>query len=449
MLSLLPVLMLASNPCGPLDLPTVLALVASRSDEVAIKQADVLGAQADVALARALGVIPLATATVLTGPAPGARGNIVSAPGFDNRNPFTRLGPFGRIDINVIQPIFTFGQITDAREAAAAGVHARGLLVMDTLRQVQERVVQLYWGIVLARRFLSIAADVEDALKQVDQKIQESLDKGTGDVIQADKFRVQVFRGDLLQKKADAQKALKLARLALSGTLALDEAALVLKEDVLPSALELTKASPAQVMGVALQKRPDLRALSDAITAREALVRQKEAARLPTVFLVGTFTYAGSTNRDIQHNPWVHDDFNQLSGGVGLGLRENLAFPTMNAELEKARAELQGLRRQREGLSRLVRVEAESGVAELTAAEDRFTAAHGSVMAGRGWFRSSGISFNLGVTDAKALLEAYTGFVQTQVNESQSRFDVLLAKAHLDTLMGNVFPQGETQCTLP
>src|ERR1700687_2879751 len=153
MISVLAVVLAAPLPCSPLDLPSAVSLVSARSDEVAIKQAAIAGAEADRALARALGILPVATATLITGPVPEAYGTILRSEN-SNRS-LAGLGPFVRVDVNLVQPLWTWGQISSAKEAAQAGLEARELLVQDTLQQVQLRVIQSYWGISLATKLLA------------------------------------------------------------------------------------------------------------------------------------------------------------------------------------------------------------------------------------------------------------------------------------------------------
>ena len=116
----------AAPACGPLDLDTALGLAIERSDEVAIKESEVVAAQADQALARALRIIPSATATVLTGPSPEARGNILDSSN-SNRS-LTGTRPFGRIDVQVIQPLYTWGRLDAASDAASAGASVAELV---------------------------------------------------------------------------------------------------------------------------------------------------------------------------------------------------------------------------------------------------------------------------------------------------------------------------------
>jgi len=160
--ALLSTLLLGAPLCGPIDLDAALALALERSDEVAIKQADVVSAQADLALARAVRFVPEANMTVSFGPSPAAHGTVTDVK-FGSSRSLRDLSLFGRVEVDALQPLYTWGRLDAARDAATAGVRGREDLVQDTQSQVQLRVHQLYWGVALANRLLIIAADVEKA----------------------------------------------------------------------------------------------------------------------------------------------------------------------------------------------------------------------------------------------------------------------------------------------
>jgi outer membrane protein TolC len=447
---LLPLLLSAAapDPCASIDLPSALSLVARRSDEVAIKESDVEVAASDQSIARAVQWIPEATATLVFGPVPGAHGDVVRALDETTNRSLHDLSAFGRVDVNLVQPIYTWGQLTDARDAANAGFNARSLLVKDEVATVQLRVIQLYWAQAMAHKLLGIAADVEDSLSVVDEKISEALKNQEGDITLEDKYRVKLFEGELESRKADAQQALDQAQIGLSATLAMDPQKA--KFDAPPLDTSGPAIPPLQkLLELAESQRPDLKALDQAIAAREAEVRADNAAMLPAIFLAGEFSYAYAPNRDIQLNPWVNDPFNELSAGIVLGARQNLAFPLLIAQRNKAGAELSQMQLQRRGLVRLIDTQVESAFAESRTARSKLDAALGALGSGKAWFRSAALNFGLGVDDAKTLLESYQGFVESQVNLASASYAMLVARAKLAELTGQPLSQGEGKCVSP
>ncbi len=423
----------ALPPCGAVDLETALGLAALRSDEVAVKQAEAAAARADEALARALRVLPSASATVVAGPVPEARGDVVSSP--DSNRSLSGLGPFGRVDLEVAQPLYTFGRLEAASDAARAGVRARESLVVDAQSQVQLRVVQLYWGVSLARRLLALAAEVDKALDEADARIRRSLAAADGEVAPSDKYRVDLFRGIVRGRKADAEKGLELARVGLAATLGMDLEALRLKETPL-AAVPGEMPDRAQAIAAAERERPDLGALDDAVRAREAEVRAEEAALLPQLFLGGRFSFSWAPNRDPQRNPWVRDPFNELTAGAVVGFRQDLAFPLLTARADKARAEKAALERQRAGLARLVQVQVDGALAELRAAREKLLAGRATLDSGKALFRATGLDFASGLLEARTLIEAYALYVESQVAAAQAEYELLVARARLAQAVG-------------
>jgi outer membrane protein TolC len=436
----------ASPACGPLDLETVLSLAATRNDEVAIRRAELEAARADVAMANALQIVPDAHATFLVGPAPGARGNVVSSPD-SNRHPLRNLAPFERVEVDVVQPLFTWGRLDGTSDAALAGAEGRALMVQDDLARVQERIIRLFWAEALARRLLAIAADVEQALAEADRRVARSLERSDGEITPSDRYRVALFRGSVRQRTADARRALSLARTGLAASLSLpverlslEETRLEVQDESIPSAEEARLGAEAS--------RRDLKALGFAIAAKEAQIRVEEAAALPQIFVGGRLAYSHAANRDLQVNPWVPDYFNEFLAGFAVGVRQDLAFPLLAARASKARAEKAAMERQREALSGLVIAEVNGALADLRAAADRLEAARGTSSSGKSWFRAASLDFSAGLIDPRDLVEAYAGYVESQVWLAQASYDVLVARSRLALVTGALPVAGEPRCDL-
>jgi outer membrane protein TolC len=442
--------------CGPLDLTTAQSLAMARSDEVAIKRADVLAAEADRSIAYAARFFPGSTATLVLGPSPEANG--VPIPMFEGLGPVSStniqrhfwegLSVFERLDVSIVQPLWTWGQLDAARDAAEAGFAARQLLVTDTALQIRQRVLMLFYSIELTNKLLGIAKDVEGALNEAEKKLDESLAKDEGEATQEDKYRLQIFRSDLTQRRNEGEKALQLARSGLAATLAITEQDLALKDEPLPQVEPDPAPQSAAVIREAWGTRPDLLALDQGVAAKDQQIRATRASALPQLFLAGNFSYSYAPNRTIQTNPWIVDNFNLLAIGLVVGIRQNIALPLLFAQAEKLEAELEVLHRQREGLARLVRVDAEKALTDLTAASKRLEASRRALSAGKSWFRASGMNFALNVGDSRSLIDAYTGYAKTQLDEAQSRYEYLVARGRLDQVIGRRPPEGGPPCSL-
>ena len=120
--------------------------------------------------------------------------------------------------------------------------------------------------------------------------------------------------------------------------------------------------------------------------------------------------------------------------------------------MKKAQAQAEIVRRQRQGLARLVQAEVDQALAEATAAQQKAAAAGAALAAGKSWFRSMEMNFGVGVASSRDLIDAYSGFVQSQVDMAQARYGLAIARTHLDQTTGSLVTVASREipeCTLP
>ena len=460
MLAALLALTVAAPTCGPLDLQSAQALAFARSDEVGIKRGEQAAAEADRAVALAIWFLPEFYANIPLGVVPGARlapkapgqpvdtNDITSIQSGSNRG-VTDVGPFIRVEVNALQPLWTWGRLKAATDAAAAGAEARKYLVTDTANAIRHRVLQLVMGIRLTTRLLAIGADVQDALKQADERVQKSLKANDGEISPEDRYRIEIFRSQLTQRIADGERALRIARVGLAATLAIEPEQLQLRDEPLPETSQIKAPDLPQALSDAVRQRPDLKALDSGILAKEADVRASRAELFPQVALLGQFAWSRAPGRDTITNPYVGDYFNALTAYAALGIRQNLSFWTVITRTNKKEAELDTLRKQREGAVRGIRLEVETAVAELNAAITKREASAKAVSAGRSWFRSATLNFGVGVGDSRDLIDAYRGYAEAQYGDAQATFDLLAAQSRLEQVTGRAPVPPELNCMMP
>ncbi len=459
MLVALLALTVAAPTCGPLDLQTAQALALARSDEVNIKRSEQMAAEADRAVAEAIWFLPEFYANIPVGVVPGAKlqtgpngqkdqNNITAIESGSNRG-LTDLGGFVRVEVNALQPLWTWGRLKAATDAAAAGAEARKFLVDDTGNAIRTRVLQLVMGIRLATRLLAIGADVQSALKEADARVQKSLKANDGEITPEDRYRIEIFRSQLTQRIADGERAVEVARVGLAATLALEPQQVQLRDDPLPDTSQIRPVDLQAALADAEAMRPDLKALDKGILAKEADVWASRAELFPQLGLVGQFAYSRAAGRDTITNPYVGDYFNALTIGAALAIRQNLSFWTIITRTNKKDAELQTLRKQRAGAVRGIRVEVETASADLNAAITKREASAKAVAAGRSWFRSATLNFGVGVADGRDLIDAYRGYAEAQYGDAQATFDLLAAQARLDQVTGRMPPLPELNCQMP
>ena len=321
-----------------LSLEQSLRMALSRSPTVRQAEAEVEGLRGKQLQALGAGYPQVELTTVL-GPSPRARGNQVSSP--DDQYSPDITGVFVRGGLEIIQPLFTWGLITNARLAAEHGVRATQAGVDVRTREVALRVKEAYWGVVVARTLREFLLEIRELVDQAAERTQRLLESGF--TTEIDVYRLLTGKAELEKNLALVDKTLDLARTALATWTGQPPGTLVEPADrALPADL---KDLPAleRFIEDARARRPEFAQLRDGLSARQALVEVERAKRYPLVFagIFGSAAYA--TNRDRLDNPFVQDPLRHLAIGPVIGFRYNLDFGIATGRIKEAEAEVQKL----------------------------------------------------------------------------------------------------------
>ncbi len=373
----------------------------------------------------------------VVGPSPRARGDQVSSP--DDQYSPDITGAFVRGTVSIIQPIFTWGLVQNARMAAEHGVRAAQAGVDVKSTEVALRVKQAYWGAVTAKTIRAFLVDVRD---QVDQAIArtERLVEG-GYATDIDLFRFRSKRGELERFINLADKTIDLATQALGTWTGQPKGVAVDPTDeMLPEAMKPIPAVDLYVQH-ALAGRPEFSQLREGIEARRRLVEVERKQGYPLFFvgILGDLAYA--TNRDRLENPYVIDPLYHAVVGPVIGFKYNLDFGIRAGKVKEAEAEVQKLEALRDhaldGIPLQVReaydtvVEAERNAKVLSEAYDN----------AKQWLVASSSNVDLGVGDPDDLADAFVQYARTRADYLQALYAYVFGLEQLAHAAGQDVPE--------
>ena len=113
--------------------------------------------------------------TAVVGPSPRARGTVEGGSPDRKDNPVV-TNVFERVELTLVQPLYTFGKITGFREAAAEGVKVDKAKVEEKAADVILRIKELYYGRLLASDLLGlideIRGDIDKAIEKTERQLR-------------------------------------------------------------------------------------------------------------------------------------------------------------------------------------------------------------------------------------------------------------------------------------
>ncbi len=405
------------------DLKTSIEKALEIHPGVQAAQVDIAIAQSQLDQARAARLLPKFEVRSVLGPSPEARGNALA--GDTN---LSDLQVFSQTEATFLQPLYTFGKLSGARDAASAGVLAYEAGLVKSKADLELQVFEVFYGVHLSKALWELAQEAQGDFKKARDFVAEKLENDEGDFTYVDLARIDRFAFDVTEKVNEAQKAQDLAQSAMrlllglnaSDSLSLGGALVALEVDILPLDHYLERA----------RLRAEMKQLDAVAQVRESLVKVAKSDLYPQLFLAGQFKYSYAPNRDDQKSPFAYDPLNLLQTGAVVGFQQSLSFGLTSAKVKKAQLEHQKILYQTDLARKGMAIEIEKIYRELKEAESNLAAAEKARRAARRWFIAVRDGFNGGFEKASDMIDAVKeyGIIRAKYFEAVYNFNKAWAK---------------------
>lgn len=381
---------------------------------------------------------PQIDAMSLFGPAPQAhRQDLVPVVNADKRTSVRDLTWFTSADVSVIQPLYTFGKISENMKAATHGMEVDRSRKTQRANEVALKVHEYYNGLLLARELKEVVLEVRESLEKARDKAQKMLDQGSENIDQSDIFKLDAFQGEVSKLLEEATKGEDLALAALKTRTGLP---LQTELDISQQRLAMVESSLSgfdALLERARSNRPEFRQISEGLKARSALVEAARANYYPDIFLGGMFSWAFAEERDRIHNPYINDRFNHLNGGVAVGARWKIDFGITGSKLSEERAQYNRLLSTRTYAESNIPLQIKKFYLDAVEAEKSAAASKAAYGNAKKWAVTALANFDFGVGPAKEIFDALQSYARMRAAYFQSLYNYNIARANLDYAVGD------------
>ncbi|PSQ90256.1 MAG: TolC family protein, partial [Bacteroidetes bacterium QH_2_63_10] len=125
------------------------------------------------------------------------------------------LRPFGRFEIAVQQPIWTWGELSGNIRAARHGVDVETARVDQKALEVAARAGKTYYNLLLTKELDRLADRTQDVIDRAKREINRLLDEGDESVSQADLFQTRLTEEETKRRIVEIDQNRATARSAL------------------------------------------------------------------------------------------------------------------------------------------------------------------------------------------------------------------------------------------
>ncbi len=407
---------------------------------LALKAAPEFGeADADIALATSKldeaksYRFPQLELTTLVGPAPVAyRSDINPTVKTDRSFSFDALTWFTSADATIIQPLYTFGKISENVKAATHGIEVDRSRKQQRANEIVLKVHEYYNGLLMAREMKELVLEIEEILIKAREKARKLLDQGSDSVDEVDLYKLDAFSGIATKYLEEAKKGEALALAALKARMGMPADAELLTGTERLVIIDSEIPSLESYVEKARTRRPELHQIEEGLKARSALIEAAKANYYPDIFLGGLFSWAYADERERVHNPYINDPFQHLNAGIALGARWKLDFGITGAKVAGERAQYNRLLSTKEYADTNIPLQVKKYYLDLIEARNSALATRGAYLNAKKWTVTAVANFDFGLGPAKDIFEALQAYSSMRSDFFKSIYNYHIASANLD-----------------
>ena len=348
----------------------------------------------------------------------------IATPAGQLQAPIWRHDGYAMAGADMSVPIWTSGKISGSIGAAAAGARGANAVEVRSTADLKLAVAESYVAVFRARRALKVAESNVTSLQAHADDVQVMYDKQA--VAQSDMLAAQVALANATQQRLRAANALRLATAAynrwvgqpLDRTPDLDE----------PSATPFTEASEPldQLTAQAIERRPELAAVSAQQEGLEQAARSERAQGQPQVFLHAGYNHVDNLILD-------RENF----ATIGIGFQWRL-FDSgqLQARTSALRSRAHAAEQRLADLRSQVRLDVEAAYYNREDAAARIHAASTAVAQAEENVRIAKELYASGLGTNNQVLDAETLRIVAISNRDDASFDALIAQYRLQRAIG-------------
>ncbi|MDD5382057.1 MAG: TolC family protein [Candidatus Margulisbacteria bacterium] len=296
-----------------------------------------------------------------------------------------------------------------------------------TVLDTSFNVTQAYYGVLKAIKMVKLADESRQMAQSHVDQVKAMLAAGV--VTKADLLRSEVQLANAEVGLTRAKNGLEIAKDAFNNALGNNlEQAVDLAEEGLTGTVAV-QPRYKDLMGTAFNSRPDWKQYLLSKGMSEDNLRVAQTAYLPTVML------SAVTGKQITENPAYSSDVNSWSivGAAswtlfdGLGIQNRIREAAANLEAQKATEE-----QVRNGIE----LEVRDAYLNLVSALETIGSTKKAVASADEGYKVSSLRYNSGVGTNLEVLDAQVALTQAKNDYLQSLFDVEIAKAKINKVVG-------------
>lgn len=347
---------------------------------------------------------------------------IVDAFETDTRNVFMA-------SVMLKQPIFMGGGIIAANKMAKINEELTRNSTEAARQSTLYDIDQAYWTVVSLKHKQKLSHSYLDLVRKLDDDVAKMIREGVA--TRADGLRVNVKVNEAEMTVTQVDNGLSLAKMYLCQLCGMPLDSDITLEDENKENIITEDVSDDADIQTAINNRPELKMLENAVGISEQSTKITRAAYLPQVALTAGYTAT---------NPNIYNGFeNKFAGVWNVGVM--VRIPVWNwfegsYKVKSGKIATSIARLELDEAKEKVELQVSQSRFKINEASRRLTMANKSVSSAEENLRSANLGFKEGVMQTTDVMEAQTAWLQAQSQRIDAEIDVKLSQINLKKALG-------------
>ncbi|TVQ05009.1 MAG: TolC family protein [Balneolaceae bacterium] len=331
---------------------------------------------------------------------------------------------FTRAELSAIQPIYSWGAIRSAVDAARSGARAAEFQFDAVKAEAELQLYELYYSYLLALEISRILDEADREINRVERELYRMRDEGDPDIKESDIFKFEIFKSEFQVQKVEVREGMDFVRRIWNYALQASPNQVFIPEENFLDPIAFQLQDFNYYLQMAINARPELRGVESGIDALRSGLDAARAQQYPLFFLGITGSYANTPNRPRQSNPFIINNTNYASGGVGFGIRQNLNFSGIRNTVDRAEIEYRRVNDLHKAVTDGITLEINNKYREAVIAEVKVRQTEEALVTARNWVRNEQLNYDIGFGDVEDLLDSVQKELELRLLLKQNVFNL-------------------------
>ena len=333
---------------------------------------------------------------------------------------WSRWGYVYRVKATMVQPLYTFGKLTNLKRAALHGIELGNAEIEVARWDLRYRAAQAYYGAVLAKELRDILKDGRSWLERAEQRMVRLRDEDSDDYDQIAHLRLKTRSSEFYALEAQNEDLDLAAHQGLRLLLSRDADQPVTPVENTLVAIDAPLLSAERYLGASRRTNPQVMRARSGAAATHALADAEWSKLWPDLVLVGEVSQTDSNAVQPDASEALPGNVDLgLSGGLLVGIRWDLDVAQTLLKSRDKRAEAQRIGHQGAVAQDLAELEIRRLRQRIESTRRLIKATARSEKAARGWLTATWDLYDGGFGVFKDVMDALVQYYGKRLNHLQ------------------------------